>query len=277
MSGSIDSTLLGGGSGDSLLGILYGSSATASTTSPTGAVQALQSAEKNQTTDVAQTEKKPQVARDISAFTAAVQSATSVKSLLNNPTVLKVLLTANGLGDQVSYTALAQSALTSNVNDSSSLANQLSDSQWLTMAKSLNFANDGLSKIKSASEISSITDAYAEQVWRDSLDATTPGLSNALTFRAEASSVTSALQILGDSVMRDVVTTALGIPATICYQELEAQERAITTRLDVSNLQNPKFVENLLGKYMMAKATSASTASTTDFLSLAVQAHGLTV
>ena len=279
MSGSIDTTLLGGasGSGDSILDILYGGSSTAVTTSPNGAVQALQSAEKLETTDVALTEKEPQVARDISTFTAAVASASSAKALLNNPTVLKVLLTANGLGDQVSYTALAQSTLLSNVNDSNSLANQLSNNQWYVLTKSLDFANAGLANIKSPGEVSSIVNAYAEQVWRDSLDATTPGLSNALTFRAEASSVTSALQILGDSVMRDVVTTALGIPVTICYQELEAQERAVSNQLDISQLQNPKFVENLVEKYMMAKATSASTTSTTDFLSLAVQAQGLTV
>jgi len=264
---------MSGSIGASILSILYSSS---STTSPNGAVQALQSAEKNETKDVALTEKEPQVARDISAFKAAVASATSAKSLLNNATVRKVLLTAGGLASQVSYTALVQSTLLSNVSDSSSLANQLSDTSWKTLAKTLDFANAGLTKIQSSSEVNSLVEAYAEQVWRDSLDATTPGLSNALTFRAEATSVTSALQILGDSVMRDVGTTALGIPATICYQPIEAQERAINTRLDFSNLQKPKFVESLLEKYMLAKAT-ATTTSTTSILSLAMQAQGLTV
>jgi hypothetical protein len=240
-------------------------------------VQALQSAEKNETKDVALTEKEPQVARDISAFKAAVASATSAKSLLNNATVRKVLLTAGGLASQVSYTALVQSTLLSNVSDSSSLANQLSDTSWKTLTTTLDFANSGLTKIQSSSEVNSLVEAYAEQVWRDSLDATTPGLSNALTFRAEASSVTSALQILGDSVMRDVVTTALGIPETICYQTIEAQERAVSTRLDVSKLKDSKFVESLVEKYMVAKATSASTTSTTSLLSLAIQAQGLTV
>ena len=43
--------------------------------------------------------------------------------------------------------------------------------------------------------------------------------------------------------LRTVVTTALGIPLQIAFQPLEAQERAITSQLDISQLQDPKFVE----------------------------------
>jgi len=68
-----------------------------------------------------------------------------------------------------------------------------------------------------------VTNAYAEVTWRNSLDAATPGLSNALTFRSEASTITSVDQILGDPVMRTVVTTALGVPEEIAFQDLTAQ------------------------------------------------------
>jgi hypothetical protein len=263
----------------SILGVVYGTGTSATNSLGQNPVTALNNAEKDETQEVKATAEEPSVARDIAAFTQAVQTATSPQQLLDNPTVLKVLLTANGLGDQVSYTALAQKALLSNSNDSNSLANTLSDTEWKSTAETYDFANKGLSIIQNPQVISTIANAYAEVKWRQSLDATTPGLSNALTFRSEASSVTTVDQILGDPILRSVVTTTLGIPEQIAYQPLEAQEKAITNRLDISKLQDPQFVESFAQKYLITMAGSSSSSSTTSpgLTSLAVQSKSLIV
>ncbi len=240
-------------------------------------LQALSQAEANQTQDIQTTAAQPDVQRAISQFTTAVGKATSVQQLLSNPAVLQVLLTANGLGDQTQYTALAQKALTSNVNDANSLVNQLSDTRWKTVAQTYDFASKGLSVIQSPQVISTIANAYAEVTWRNSLDATTPGLSNALTFRQEASGITSVDQILGDSVLRTVVTTALGIPEQIAFQPLEAQEKAISSQLNISQFQDPQFVETFAQRYLLGAGQASSASTTTDLTSLAVQSQGLLV
>lgn len=264
---------------DGLLQTLYGGGAQQAATDPSQSLQALSQAEANQSQDIQATAQQPAVQRAIAQFTSAVTSATSVQQLLSNPTVMQVLLTANGLGDQTQYTALAQKALTSNVNDSTSLVNQLSDTRWKPVAQTYDFANKGLSIIQQPQVISTIANAYAEVTWRQSLDATTPGLSNALTFRQEASSITSVDQILGDPVLRTVVTTALGIPEQIAFQPLEAQENAISSRLDISQFKDPHFVETFAQRYLIAAANQASSNSSTtpDLSSLAVQAQGLVV
>ena len=64
--------------------------------------------------------------------------------MLADPVARKVLLTANGLGDQTDYAALATKALTSDTTKSDSLASKLSNKQWLTAAKTYDFANKGL-------------------------------------------------------------------------------------------------------------------------------------
>ncbi len=104
--------------------------------------------EQDQTQEIAATAKEPQVQRAIQAFTKAVQSATTPQQLLANPQALNVLLTANGLGDQVSYTALATKTLLSNANDSNALVNQLSDTRWKSVVQTYDFANKGLSIIQ---------------------------------------------------------------------------------------------------------------------------------
>lgn len=263
-----------------ILAIAYGNGTTSSATgSGMDPIVALQIAQANQTQDVAQEAKTPQAARDIATFTKAVQTAKSPAQLLSNPTVLKVLLTANGLGSEASFTALAQKALLSNPNDSKGLANELAstNAQWLSTAQTYDFANKGLSIIQQPKVISAITNGYAEVLWRQSLDNQTPGLSNALDFLQNASKFTSAVQILGDPVMRNVVTTALGIPQQIAFQDLGAQEKAITDHLDISKLQNPKFVQNFADLYLtaMQESASTSTSSSASLTSLSVQSQSL--
>src|SRR5262249_22892260 len=234
---------------------------------------ALTNAETNQAKDIAQEARQPQVQRDIAGFTAAGAAAKTPADLLNNPNALNVLLTANRLSDHVAHPALARNALLSNIQDSKSLANTLTDTRWKQVAQTYNFANGGLTALSNPKTIATITNGYAEVVWRQSLDATTPGLSNALTFRAEAGTITSVDQILGDPVLRTVVTTALGIPEQIAFQDLPAQERAITTQLDISRLKDQRFVESFTQRYLIAAAAASSAATpSSDLSALAVQA-----
>jgi hypothetical protein len=260
-----------------MLEVATGGTASGSTENP---VTALANAERDQTQEITATSQQPQVARMIQAFTTAVQNAKTPQQLLANPQALQVLLTANGLGDQTSYTALATQTLLSNINDSNSLVNKLSDTRWQSVVKTYDFANQGLSVIQNPQVIQTIANGYAEVTWMKSLDATTPGLSDALEFRKEASSLTSVDQILGDPVARTVVTTALGIPEQIAFQPLNAQEQAITSRLDISKLQDPNFVEQFTQRYLLAAAqaassSSSSTSSSSSLEALAVRAQGL--
>ncbi len=268
-----------GGTTSSLLGVIFNSGTTGATLGTSNPITALNNAEQNQTQDIKATAAEPAVARAIASFTTAVKSATSPQQLLSNPTVMQVLLTANGLADQIPYTALAQKTLLSNVNNSNSLANQLTDTRWKPVVKTYDFANKGLSVIQNPSVISTIANGYAEVTWRSSLDRTTPGLSNALDFLANASGATKVDQILGDPVLRSVVTTTLGIPLQIAFQPLEAQQKAITSQLDISKLQDPKFVQQFAQRYLiaMAQQSAGSNTSQPSLSALAVQAQGLVV
>jgi Protein of unknown function (DUF1217) len=268
------------GSGSSLLNVIYGTGTQSTTASGQSPVQALQLAEQNQTQQVKATAAQPDVKTAIAAFTKAVNSATSVTQLLRDPAVMNVLLTANGMSDQIGYTALATKALTSNLGDSKSLVNTLSDTRWKTLAQTYNFAANGLKSIQNATAIANIANAYATAVWHKNEDSVTPGLSNALAFKAQAASITSVDQILGNMTLRTVVTTALGLPVQLAFQSLTAQEKAISTRLDVTKFQDPKFVESFVQRYLVAASASASSSgatATTSLTSLALQARGTLV
>ena len=179
------------------------------------------------------------------------------------------------MADQVGYTGLATAALTSNLNDPTSLANVLTDTRWKTLATTYNFAANGLTSIQSATAIKAISQAYAQTVWEQNQDAATPGIANALAFQTQASTITSVDQILGNPTLRTVVTTTLGIPQQIAYQSLNAQETAISSRVNIAQFKDPKFVQDFTQRYLIAMAGSASATSTPDLTTLAVQAGGI--
>ena len=241
----------------SLLGILYGNGATQSAGNGTNPIVALQQAETNRTKSIAQEAKDPAVKRDVDTFRKAVASAKDLNSLLANPVARKVLLTANGLGDQTDFLALAQKALGADPADTKGLSNRLTDKRWLTTAKTYDFAKSGLTILQQPGVLDTIASGYAEVQWRKSLDVNTPGLSKALDFRDRASTITSSLQILGDATLRNVVTTALGLPQEIAVQSLDAQQKAIDSRVDVTRFKDPKFVETFVSRYLYQASQAA--------------------
>src|ERR1700710_522276 len=83
------------GASDPMLDAIYGiGTSSAGSTNP---VLALQSAEKNQTQDVANTAAQPAVQVAMKAFTQAVNGATSISQLLSSPAFMNVFLTANNM------------------------------------------------------------------------------------------------------------------------------------------------------------------------------------
>ncbi len=280
----IDYNLLFGGSASttdivtSMINTLYSNGpAAASTAVSTGnPLTDLRLAQANEATDVAKEAKTPQVQRDIAAFQAGVANAKDIQTALANPNVMKVLLTANNLASYIQYPALAQKALLSDPGQSDSLVNKLGDTNLLSTASTFNFAKNGLAALQNPQIIATLTNAYSEVLWRQSLEKATPGLSNALAFLNQASSIKSVDDILGNSVNRAVVLTALGIPQEVAFQDLTAQEQAVSSRLDVKKLQDPKFVTSITDQYLLImQQQSKSSTSGADLTALAEQLTGL--
>ena len=261
------------GAGTALLNTIYGAGgSSAGSTDPT---RALQAAERNQPQDVKVTAAQPAVKAIIARFTRAVTGAKSMTALLGDPAFINVLLTANHMSDRIGSTALAIKALTSKLSDPRSLANTLTDTRWKTLAQTYNFSSTGLASLQKPATIAAIANAYVTATWQTSQDTLAPGLSNALAFRAQASTIGSVDQILGNPTIRTVVTTALGIPQQIAFQSLNAQEQAISTRIDITRFKDPKFVETFVQRYLIANSANVSSASTPDLTTLAVQGRGI--
>ncbi len=250
-----------------ILSALYSTAPPSTAVSTGNPILDLKLAQANQTTDVAKEAQQPLVARDIASFTSALNNATTLQQALTNPAVLKVFLTANNLSQYINEPALVQKALMSDPSNPHALVNQLSDTNLLNVTQSYDFAKNGLAALKSPTVQATLTNAYAEVSWRQSLDAATPGLSNALTFLGQAKSITSVDQILGDPTNRAVVLTALGIPEQVAFQSLTAQEQAVSSRVNIKDFQSPTFVTSMTDRYLLTMQQSSQSGATSSSLS----------
>lgn len=272
---------------DATTSILNALESTTSATTPTttfvssgNPITDLKLAQSEETTGVAKEAQQPLVANAITAFKTAVASATNIQTALMNPNVQKVLLTANGLSNYIGQTALVQKVLLSDPSQSNSLVNQLGNQTWLSTVQTYNFAKNGLKELQNPSVISTLSNAYAEVEWRQGLDQATPGLSNALTFLSQASSIKSPYDVLSNDTNFQVITTALGIPETIVFQDQTAQVAAISSRLNISKLQDRNYVTSLTDQYLltMQETNMSSASSGSGLTGLAEQASsGLVV
>nr|WP_280855353.1 DUF1217 domain-containing protein [Pararoseomonas indoligenes] len=179
---------------------------------------------------------------------------------------------ALGLPDAVDSPGLALRALMSDPSDPKSVAAKLSitDARWKTAAATLNLAKKGLDGLRGATVQKTLTDAYTSYQWRVSQDDQASGISDALCFRQRVSTgkELSAYEVLGDAVLRRVVTGALGLPQTIAIQEVETQARAITSRLDLSKLTDPKQATRLAERYVMSANSGTASGATSGLLAL---------
>lgn len=237
----------------------------------------LKLAEANQTKDVALQAKDPTVMRDLAAFNKGIANAKDVATALKNPDVLKVLLTANGMGDQAQYPALASKILLSDPKVANSLVNQMTDARWKSVTTALSLATKGLAGLKDPKVLAQIAVSYEKVTWLSSLNKATPGLAQAMQFKQQASSIKTVDQILGDPVNWEVVLTALAIPQQIAYQGLPAQEKAVSSRIDIKQLQDPKFVNTLTDQYLLNKQYAAQGSAGSSLDALSVKASGLIV
>ena len=250
LSASLVASLFGGGTG------------AAATADAAGAGAALKVARTQTAEDkgIAAERKDPVTINALKRFDAALAAAKDEKAALREPRVLEVLLPALGLADQAAYPGLVLKALLADPKDSKGLLASL-DERFKAAVETLDLRGKGLAGLRDPATRKTIADGYVEYQYKRGLDDKTTGMSDALYYLKSAGKETNVYNILGNSVLRRVVTTALGLPPQLAVQSVESQARAITARLKLADLQDPRKVELLAQRYLMARANEGGGAA----------------
>lgn len=211
---------------------------------------------------------EPQQQRAMEQFRRAVDRAPDVRAALRDPRVLQVLTTALGIPEGASQQGLATRIFLSDLKDSRSLANTLGDRRWKSAAETMDLAAKGIAVLRDPKMQASLADGLRRAQWNRNLEQEQPGLGDAVLFRERATAVDGNIfAVLGDPVIRRVVTGALGLPLQMAIQPVETQARAVRARLDIAKLENPKEIQRLAERYLMNRANENANANLTNLLS----------
>jgi hypothetical protein len=191
------------------------------------------------------------VQKDVDRGLKALEKVTSVDDLFKNYRALEFVTTALGIGNRLSSPGLLKRALLSDPEDDKSLINALNSASLKNAQSSLKLRENGVATLKSESFLNELVDSFKRTRYEQNIATDNPEVTKARYFKNNIKDATDNIfEILGDTVLRDVVTRTLGLPLEIAVQPVETQARAVTTRLDITRFNDPAFVDKFIQRYL---------------------------
>jgi hypothetical protein len=183
---------------------------------------------------LAKFEERPTVDKEIQYFKDKAPKLQSMDDLFKDQRLLRFIASAYSLDDEVQYPARLRQILESKLTDPKSLANRMVDPRYKEMANDLLLGDFGVVVLHTDSTINKVVNRYVQNEYEKDLGKTNPALREASYFLRKIGNIKDSLSILGDSVLRSVVTYTLDLPPQIAFQSIEKQRSLIDARLDVT-------------------------------------------
>lgn len=213
--------------------------------------------------------ERKDVQKDIDYFKENIGSVNSVDELFENKNhrLLKFVLSAYDLESEAQYPGKIRKILESDLTDIDSLANRFKDPRFLQLTKDLSLNFMGVTKLQLGTTIQDLTSRYERVAYEKHLDEQAPGVRAAIEFNRRIKDVTLTAQLLGDNVLREVVTVANNIPKEIAYQEVESQVTAVERKVDLNSLKSDQNErEKMIMRYLTFKDGGYTAASSKSYL-----------
>lgn len=199
----------------------------------------------------------PQANALISYFNANAASITTPAQLLGNYKALTLVLTAFNLQGSIKDTALLKKLMTQDPESSGSLAKQLGGASYMLFAKAM--SNWTTPPFANASDRAQIVSSYTTNVFEQTANGQATGLANALYFTREAPNIKSITALQSDANLLKVAIVATGVSYNDFVQlSFTQQTKLLTSKIKVSQLATPKYVQQLSEQYLIQQTSSAS-------------------
>lgn len=227
-------------------------------------------------------------ARDAAYFRDKIGTVDSAAELVADRRLLTVAVTAYGLEEDINYRAFLEKILAGGTTDADALANKLADKQYLKFAAAFGFGDLPAPRTK----LSSFADETLALYQRQTFEAAVGEQNNTyrLALNAEhelaaiaagpGSETTKWFTILGNSPLRAVVETALGLPSSFAQIDLDQQLSVVRARSqslfgdsNASQFSKPEALEKMIRSYVV-RAEIAAISAPSSPASIALQILG---
>ena len=209
-------------------------------------------------------------------FRESIGSVTSVDDLMKDNDLLKVALTAFGVEDRTNSRALLKRVFEEGASDPGALANVLGDRGLIAMTKAFGFDTEPTTAIRTNGFADKIIDNYQWQMFEDAVNEVNPTIGTALSFQRgapalaglDSSENTKWFNVLGDSTMREVFQTALGLPGSFSQIDIDKQVEMLkekaASRFGITQFKDLED-ETIRNKVIYSYLLQSDVASNTGF------------
>lgn len=219
--------------------------------------------------------ERPDVKRDSAYYLANIGKVRSASDLMADRRLLTYALEAHGLGEMAYARGLIRKVLAEGIDNDRSLANRMADPRWREFVTTFNFARNGAATTSFTRAKAGTVERFERQALEEQAGAQNPGVRLALYFQRKAPEAASALRVLADKALSEVVRTALDIPAATAALPLDRQIELLESRLDFASLRDSeklgRFLDRFAARWDMTRGSGGLPGATAQ----AVQGGGL--
>ncbi|MFX0542065.1 DUF1217 domain-containing protein [Roseovarius sp. S4756] len=216
--------------------------------------------------------KTPEIRRDTEYFEQNIKSVNSAEDLVSDRRLLRVALGAFGLDADIDSRAFIQKVLEGGTEETTSLANRLSDDRYEDFANAFGFGNSGGVRTSSTTWTKDIVAKFQRQQFEVAVGDQDESMRLAMDAKrnlpdvadVSGSDETRWYKIMGNTVLRQVFETALGLPASFSQADLDTQVAEFSDRArrqlgldDLSSLADPGVQESIIERFLLRDQVQA--------------------
>lgn len=236
----------------------------------TGGIAGWRVLERTETRQIEATAKDPAIQRATAYFRETLTGETTAEDLVGDYKMLQVALGAFGLDDDMANKAFIRKVLESDIGDSASLVNRLSDKRYLKLATEFQKRAEG------PATAGTMSDAYVRQQFQKRVGEGEESYRLALNAREElrafasrtSSDRTMWYEVLGNEALRKVFEGAFGfgssmanLPVDRQLEDFMAASERVLGSSSFATLGTEEVTDRLVTRYLALSQVQATTSS----------------
>jgi hypothetical protein len=206
----------------------------------------------------AQFAQRPLVEREAEYFLKEAKKVETVDDFLNNRRLMAVALSAFGMDEEINYMGRIKKVMSESIDDKDALMNKLIDPRFKEIATEFALGDVGTLKLGLNSFLREIVEKFKVNEFEKYLGEQNPALREVEYFKRNIGKIENTYNILGDKVLRSVVTFGLQLPPEMALQSIEKQKSLIDKRLDFEDFKDPEFVDKFVRRFLILKDAESS-------------------
>lgn len=197
--------------------------------------------------------KSSSVKNEVEYFRNKVSNLQSVDDVFKDGRLMRFVLKAYDLEDQMQYPARIKQIMKDDPTDPRALLQRMTNPGYREINAAMDFFVSGLTKLKGEALQKDIISRYQSARSDDQLAELSPNLEDALYFERRIGRVRNGYEILGDPVLFSVAKTALSLPSSVSASNIDRLKALVESKVDMTKLNDTKYVKSMVERFLVLK------------------------